>query len=56
MLSQVIGYPAWALSRVAKQNSKKGLVRDCWDESGLEVHVLLGLFANEHIETFHMRS
>ena len=56
MLSQVVSYPAWTLPRVAKQNSKERLTRDRWDKGRLEVHILLGLFTNEHIKTFHVRS
>ena len=56
MLSQVVSYPAWTLPRVAKQNSKERLTRGRWDKGRLEVHILLGLFTNEHIKTFHVRS
>ena len=55
MFSQVVSYSG-TLPRVTKQNSKEGLSRDCRDKGRLEVHVLLGLFADERIQTFHVRS
>ena len=56
MFSQVVRYSPWALPWVTNQDTKKWLSRDCWDEGGLEVHVLLSFLTNEHIQTFHVCS
>ena len=56
MLPQVVSYTSWALTGVSKQNTEERLPQDCWDKGRLEVHVLLSLFTDEDIKTFHMCS
>ena len=54
MGSLSIGYTTRALFGITKQQSKEGLSGDCWREGRFEVHVLLGLFANEQVHILHM--
>ena len=41
---------------VSKQDAEERLLRDGWDKSRLEVHVLLDLLTDKNIQAFHMDS